>query len=101
MPTSRNARGIDIIAYKEGVKGFRALQVKTLGKGTNVSIKSLKKVEGDFWIVVNITPNPPFTFVLLPSEVKKLSTKYGDQFWLKAQAYNQARFKDAWNRIES
>ena len=31
MPTARNARGIDIVAYK-GSKGFIGIQVKTLSK---------------------------------------------------------------------
>lgn len=101
MPTSRNAKGIDIIAYKGDAKVFRALQVKTLGKMTNVPLgNSLKKIMGDFWIILNITPRLPFAFVLQPSEVKKLSTKYGSEFWLKVKAYNKSKFKDAWDRIE-
>ena len=47
MPTSRNARGIDIIAYnREGTK-FIGIQVKTLSKRNPVPLgKVLKKSWG-------------------------------------------------------
>jgi len=49
MPTSRNARGIDIIAYSIDAERLLKVQVKALSKRNPVPIgASLEKVMGDF-----------------------------------------------------
>ena len=35
MPTSRNARGIDLLAYDGSARKFLGLQIKTLSRGRN------------------------------------------------------------------
>ena len=76
MPTARNARGIDIIAYnKEGTK-YIGIQVKTLSKRNPVPLgNSLDKVMGDYWIIVNDVLNEPNAFILLPNEIKELAIR--------------------------
>lgn len=104
MPTSRNARGIDIIAYnKEGTK-YIGIQVKTLSKRNPVPLgNSLDKVMGDYWIIVNDVVREPNAFILLPNEVKKLAHRGEKEgrvsYWLQPNAYDIELFKEAWHRI--
>lgn len=54
MPTARNARGIDIIAYNKKGTEFIGVQVKSLSKRNPVPLgNSLEKIMGDFWLIVN------------------------------------------------
>ncbi|GIU78573.1 MAG: hypothetical protein KatS3mg005_1811 [Bryobacteraceae bacterium] len=54
MPTARNARGVDIIAYNQDASRFIGVQVKSLSKRNPVPLgTSLDRIMGDFWIIVN------------------------------------------------
>src|SRR3954467_9631012 len=71
MPTARNARGVDIVAYDKLATTFVGVQVKALSKRDPVPLgNDLQKVMGDFWIIVNSIAKNPLAYVLLPSEVK-------------------------------
>lgn len=49
MPTARNARGIDIVAYNRDGSRFIGVQVKSLSKRFPVPLgTSLDKIIGDF-----------------------------------------------------
>ncbi len=104
MPTSRNARGVDIIAYNRDCSKKIALQVKTLSKKNPVPLgKSLDAVTGDFWVIVNDVRSTPQAYVLPPSEVKKHAHR-GEKdgrvsFWLQPGAYCLPEFHEAWERI--
>ena len=105
MPTARNARGVDIIAYNRDASRFIGIQVKSLSKRAPVPLgTSLDKIMGDFWIIVNkvATPNPS-SFVLLPSEVCERAhcgEKDGRiSYWLQPRDYEQESFREAWGRI--
>ena len=53
MPTSRNARGIDLVAYDSGGRKFLGIQVKTLSRGRNaVPLGLHPHFLGDWWIIV-------------------------------------------------
>ena len=104
MPTSRNARGIDIIAYDRDCSRTISIQVKTLSKKNPVPLgTSLDKVMGDFWLIVNNVVVAPQTYVLLPAEVKELadrSEKDGRiSFWLQPSSYCVEQLHEAWDRI--
>ena len=105
MPTARNARGIDIIAYnKEGTK-YIGIQVKTLSKRNPVPLgNSLDKVMGDYWIIVNDVLNEPNAFILLPNEIKELAHREEKEsrvsYWLEPNTYDIELFKEAWHRID-
>ena len=74
MPTARNARGIDIIAYNASGTEFIGVQVKALSKRNPVPLgKSVEKIMGDFWLIINNVGNVPNTFVMKPEEVKSLA----------------------------
>jgi hypothetical protein len=104
MPTSRNARGIDVIAYSRDGTRYAGLQVKTLSKRSSVLLgKSVDGLMGDFWIIVNnVTAPEPRAFVMLPGEVQRLATqggKDGRTHWLRVSAYDSDEFHEAWDRI--
>ncbi len=105
MPTARNARGVDIIAYSRDASRFVGVQVKALSKRNPVPLgTSLDKIMGDFWVIVNKVATPtPSAFVLLPSEVRERAHR-GEKdgrvsFWLQPADYEQDQFREAWERI--
>jgi hypothetical protein len=104
MPTARNARGIDIIAYDRSATRFVGVQVKALSKRNPVPLgTTLEKVMGDFWVIVNKVAASPSALVLLPSEVKERAHR-GEKngrvsFWLQPADYDQENFREAWERI--
>ncbi|MYG40378.1 MAG: hypothetical protein F4201_06165 [Nitrospira sp. SB0677_bin_15] len=104
MPTARNARGIDIIAYNKSNTSFIGVQVKALSKRNPVPLgNSLEKVMGDFWIIVNNVAKEPNVFVMFPEEVKSLAQR-GEKngkvsYWLQPTTYDALQFREAWHRI--
>lgn len=104
MPTARNARGVDIIAYNKDASRFISIQVKTLSKRNPVPLgNTLKKVMGDYWVIVNRLMETPTAFILKPAEVISLAHR-GEKdervsFWLQPKAYEQDVFREAWDRI--
>ena len=104
MPTARNARGNDIIAYNASGTEFIGVQVKALSKRNPVPLgKSVEKIMGDFWLIINNVGNVPNTFVMKPEEVKSLAHR-GEKngaisYWLQPSAYDVPGFKEAWHRI--
>lgn len=105
MPTARNARGVDIIAYSSDASRFKAIQVKALTKRTPVPLgPSLEKCIGDFWVTISkVASESPQTFILLPAEVKALAHRGEKEdrvsFWLQPNEYEKPQFKEAWERI--
>jgi hypothetical protein len=104
MPTARNARGVDIIAYDATGTRFVGIQVKALSKRNPVPLGSnIDKCMGDFWIIVNNVGQSPVAFIMLPSEVKQMAHR-GEMdgrisYWLQPKAYDQPTFREAWPRI--
>ena len=104
MPTARNARGVDIIAYNKDCSRVISIQVKALSKKNPVPLgTSLDKIMGDFWVVVNNVLTSPETYVLVPREVKRLAHR-GEKdgrvsYWLQPASYCVADFREAWDRI--
>ena len=107
MPTARNARGVDIIAYNRDATKLLGIQVKALSKRNPVPLgMSLDKVMGNFWIVVNkvATPNP-CVYILTPEEVRRLAHKSKPDakglhsHWLQPTEYELPAFTNAWHRI--
>lgn len=104
MPTARNARGVDIVAYNRDATRFVGVQVKALSKRNPVPLGlSLDKIMGDYWIIVNKLSSAPSAFVMLPSEVREGAHR-GEKdgrvsFWLQPGAYDRDAFREAWERI--
>ncbi|WP_439684891.1 Holliday junction resolvase [Cupriavidus oxalaticus] len=105
MPTARNARGVDIIAYSRDASRFVGVQVKALSKRAPVPLGlSLDKIMGDFWVIVNKVATPtPSAFILLPSEVRERAHR-GEKdgrvsYWLQPGSYEADEFRETWERI--
>ena len=104
MPTARNARGIDVVAYDATGEQFVGVQVKALSKRAPVPLgKDLEKVMGDYWVVVNDLLREPKPYVLLPSEVRDLAHRGEKEgrisYWLQPKDYATPQFEGAWDRI--
>ena len=104
MPTSRNARGIDIIMYgQDGIKKH-TVQVKSLTKRSPVPIGSnLESLFADYLIICRNVFDNPEMFVTTPKDVyKKIHKGQADgriSYWLQPKDYEA--FKDNWNLIGS
>ena len=107
MPTARNARGIDLLAYSSDGKRTRTIQVKALSKRNPVPLgTSLDHLIADFVVICrHVQTDSPESFVLSPDDVRTLvhkGEKEGrETFWLQPRAYEGPAFRDAWARIGS
>lgn len=104
MPTARNARGIDVIAYDADATHFIGVQVKTLSKRAPVPLgTSLDKIMGDYWIIINRAVSDPTAFILLPNEVRERAHRGEKEgrisFWLQPKEYDNEAFRNAWRRL--
>ena len=105
MPTARNARGVDIVAYSQDATQTRTIQVKALSRRNPVPLGGdLERLYGDFVVVCcNAREARPDCFVLTPKEIRRLAhrgEKDGEvSFWLQPRQYDKARFREAWKRI--
>jgi hypothetical protein len=107
MPTARNARGIDILAYNQDASNTLTLQVKSLSKRTPVPLgNTLDNLFSDFVVICRyVDRDPPECFVLKPAEIRKrvhIGKKNGKiTHWLQQPDYEHGRFRDRWDRIGS
>lgn len=105
MPTARNARGIDIVAYNSDGSRFVGIQVKALSKRDPVPLgASVDKIMGDFCVIVINVAQEPRTFVMLPAEVEERAQESGRakgqvSYWLQPASYDTDEFREAWHRI--
>jgi hypothetical protein len=107
MPTTRNARGIDILIYSQDASRKLSIQVKTLSKGAPVPLgNKLDHLVADFVVVCrHIIRESPECFVLTPEEVRRLAHR-GEKngkvsFWLQPRDYASDEFCERWDRIGS
>jgi hypothetical protein len=105
MPTARNARGVDLLAYDANAHIYKGIQVKALSKRIPVPLgKTIDKFIGDWWIIVtNAGSVTPVCFIMKPEEVKELAHR-GEKdervsYWLQPKQYDKDQFREAWDRI--
>lgn len=109
MPTSRNAKGIDIIAYSPDGKNYLGIQVKTLSNPVHVPLgKEKEKIMGDYWIIVVLpdeqcTSCNPTMYVLTKSEVIDRGNNYikngKKSAFLHKYKYEDEKFKNNLDKI--
>ncbi len=105
MPTSRNARGIDILLYSQDGKRTRTVQVKALSRRAAVPLgHGLDHLIADFVIVCRGVHNgQPECFVLTPREVRRGSARQGTgakaSYWLSRTKYEAEQFREKWRRV--
>jgi hypothetical protein len=106
MPTSRNAKGIDILIYSQNARTKYVVQVKSLSKkapvplGTNIETSTL--FLADYLIICrNVSVNPE-VFITRPENIRKRIHK-GEMegrisYWLDPKEYEA--FRENWNEID-
>lgn len=105
MPTSRNAKGVDIVAYSQDASRKLTFQVKALSKRNAVGLgKNPNDMIADWLIVCRyVQREKPECFVLSQEEVKRLSHPSGKEsevsYWLEPPVYEAAEFLEKWDRI--
>lgn len=109
MPTSRNAKGIDIIAYSPNGKKYLGIQVKTLSKPVHIPLGEEKeKIMGDYWIIVVLpdeqsTSCNPTMYILSKDEVIDRGSNYikngKKSAFLHKNKYEDEKYKDKLDKI--
>ena len=100
MPITRNARGIDIIAYSQDASRFLSMQVKSLSKDPGVLLgRTLDSIIGQYWIIINGAGlEEPVAFVMLADEVREKAICHEKDgklsYWLDRRAYIQDQFRN-------
>lgn len=105
MPTSRNAKGIDLMCFSLDGERKLLLQVKSLSKRHPVPLGTdQNKLMGDYWIIVTeATSKQPTCFLLTPEEVRQRAHR-GEKdgkvsYWLQPKAYAIEEFCENWSSI--
>lgn len=105
MPTIRNARGSDLFITNADESVFLGIQSKALSKRYAVPLgKDLDALRSDWWVItMNAMTDSPVCFVLRLQEVRELASqdKNGGAYWLEPKAYDQDKFREAWDRIDN
>jgi hypothetical protein len=105
MPTARNAKGVDIVAYSQDAKRTVTIQVKSLSKRNPVPFGSkLDALFADYVVVCNkLSTGEPECFVMSPKEIRKMIHKgiKGSKisFWLQPKDYDNDMYREKWHRI--
>lgn len=107
MPTARNAKGIDIVAYSED-GNFLGIQVKTISKLTNISLGSCTGgFLFDFLFVVVLSDtisesDNPSIYILSKEDVMGITRQYGNSFYVRQDLYtkNDSCYKNNWSKLD-
>jgi len=108
MPTSRNARGIDVLIYSQDGSVTHTIQVKTLSGFLPVPLgKSLSSTTAAHWPVVcaGVALGEPQCSILSSVEVAENAVirrkARKTSCWLQTQIYQSPEFVNRWDRIGS
>lgn len=105
MPTARNARGVDILAYDQ--KGERKLtvQVKALSNHPGVPLgESLDSLIADFVVICFEAGSAnPRCSIMKPTEIRRQVIRRDKDgklsHWLSSSVYLKVRYMEKWKRI--
>ena len=108
MPTSRNARGVDIIIYNHDASKRHTIQVKSLTKkGAAVPLGgSLDSLQMNDYIIIcsSVYTAQPEVFIVKPIEItnkmlkKRINEKGKISYWFSSSEYE--KFAGRWEIIE-
>jgi NRPS condensation-like uncharacterized protein len=102
IPTSRNAKGVDLIIYNHDATKKYTLQIKALSKRNPVPLgKDIKNLMGDFFAIFR-NPKSPEVFITTLDIVKERAVARTNKegktnIWLQIPGYEE--FKDNWDII--
>lgn len=102
LPTTRNAKGVDIVIYSQDGKKKYTIEVKSLSKKEAAPFDSKPTLMSDFVIVCRNVFSNPEVFILTSEETiqrldKRKNKKNKESYWLNVKSYEQ--FKDKWEKI--
>ena len=102
MPTSRNAKGVDIIIYSQNAKRTHTIQVKSLSRRTPVPLgNKLPDFIAEFLIICRNVFEDPEAFIINSNEIKnRIHEGVKDNkksYWLQPKDYEE--FKNKWEKI--
>jgi hypothetical protein len=103
LPTSRNAKGVDIVIYNQSATSMHTIQIKSLSGRDPVPLgKDLSNLIAEYLIVCRKVFNEkPEIFIAKINEIKNYiheRIKNGRKsYWLEPKDYET--FKDNWNII--
>lgn len=101
LPTSRNAKGVDIVMYDESGERMHTLEVKALSKRDPVGVSAGPPIPDFLIICRKVFEDTPEIFIMRGSEVADLIQMQKDQgktsYWLETKHYEE--HKDAWDLI--
>ena len=106
LPTSRNAKGVDIVIYSQDAKLKYAIQVKSLSKRNPVPFGTSSELIADFLIIYREAKkeeSKPEIFILSsedvgPGVLGKSEHNGKMSFWLSPVSYEG--HKDRWEKIQ-
>ena len=107
MPTTRNAKGVDIIMYSQDAQRKLSIQVKALSRRAPVPLgTTLDHLFADYVVVCRrVIEEHPECFILTSDEVRELVHR-GEKdgrisYWLQPREYEAQQFQEEWDRIGS
>ena len=103
MPTTRNARGSDLIVTDADESKFFGVQSKALSKRHAVPLgMDLAELRSEWWIItMHANSDTPVCYVLQLDDVRSLASqdKNGGRWWLEPKSYDRDEFREAWHRL--
>ncbi len=100
MPTSRNAKGIDILAYGKDGETFHTIQTKGYTKIAAVgTFKKETEVIADYYVISTFVYQLPETYILTREEVRDGLTQHDGVYWLEIKDYRKEEFHERWEKI--
>ena len=104
LPSTRKAKGPNVVIDSTNEKRTRRLKVRSLSKRDPVPLGKYPNIDAD-WVVVciGVRTDGPRCFVLTPGEVSRLAyrDKHGENYWLEPPQYDTEEFGERWDRIGS
>lgn len=100
LPTSRNAKGIDLAIYSQDAKKMFTIQVKSLSRRNSVPFGKAQSLMAQFLIVCVLLENPE-TYILNARDAEEALHR-GEKdgrvsYWLERPSYEN--HKGNWNEI--
>jgi hypothetical protein len=100
LPTSRNAKGVDLVIYSQDAKKMHTIQVKALSRKNSVPFGKSENLIAEFLIVCVLNEHPDI-YILINEEVPLAlhrSEKEGRvSHWLEPRFYED--HQDRWEEI--
>jgi hypothetical protein len=104
LPTSRNAKAVDIVAYHEDDPRPVTLQVKAMSAPRNICLGPTPKCCADYFIVCVLQSKEslPKCYVFRLDDVARHDDSirlYAGKHWLQRKAFATQEYAERWDRI--